>query len=57
MLFFVPSVIAVVLLMTLPWSNRIGLLCSYYVVNFGGAPSWAMIVSWVTVTTSGHTKV
>ncbi|KAL8650599.1 MAG: hypothetical protein Q9226_005076 [Calogaya cf. arnoldii] len=54
--FFVPSVLAVVLLMALPWDNRIGLLCAFYVLNFGGAPSWVMVVSWVAVTTSGHTK-
>ncbi|KAH8773718.1 MFS general substrate transporter [Diaporthe sp. PMI_573] len=54
--FFVPSVIAVVLLMSLPWGNRVGLLCAYYLMNFGGAPSWAIIVGWVAVTSSGHTK-
>ncbi|KAK2608167.1 hypothetical protein N8I77_006794 [Diaporthe amygdali] len=54
--FFVPSVLAVVLLMSLPWSNRLGLLCAYYVMCFGGAPSWAMIVGWVAITSSGHTK-
>ncbi|QRW18904.1 major facilitator superfamily transporter [Rhizoctonia solani] len=54
--FFVPSVLAVILLITLPWHNRIGLLCAYYVLNFGGAPSFVMVLSWVTVTTSGHTK-
>ena len=43
--------------MTLPWANNVGLLCSYYVLNFGGAPSWAIVLSWVAVTTSGHTKV
>ncbi|KAK7998474.1 hypothetical protein PG989_006514 [Apiospora arundinis] len=55
-LFFAPSVLSVILLMTLPWGNRVGLLCAYYLNNFGGAPSWAMVVSWVAVTTSGHTK-
>ncbi|CAE6411066.1 unnamed protein product [Rhizoctonia solani] len=54
--FFIPSVLAVTLLITLPWHNRIGLLCAYYVLNFGGAPSFVMVLSWVTVTTSGHTK-
>ncbi|CAE7157781.1 unnamed protein product [Rhizoctonia solani] len=54
--FFLPSILAVILLMTLPWSNRVGLLCAYYVLNFGGAPSFVMVLSWVTVTTSGHTK-
>ncbi len=52
-----PSVLSVVLLMSLPWSNKIGLLCAYYMNNFGGAPSFAMVVSWVVITTSGHTKV
>ncbi|KAK8091377.1 MFS general substrate transporter [Apiospora kogelbergensis] len=55
-LFFGPSVLGVILLMALPWGNRVGLLCSYYVLNVGGAPSWVMVVSWVAVTTSGHTK-
>ncbi|CAE6506910.1 unnamed protein product [Rhizoctonia solani] len=54
--FFIPSVLAAILLITLPWHNRIGLLCAYYVLNFGGAPSFVMVLSWVTVTTSGHTK-
>jgi hypothetical protein len=43
--------------MTLPWSNRVGLLIAFYLFSFGGAPSWAMVVSWVAVTTSGHSKV
>ncbi|KAI0137045.1 MFS general substrate transporter [Xylariales sp. AK1849] len=54
--FFVPSVLSVLLLMCLPWTNRIGLLCAYYLMNFGGAPSFAMVISWVAVTSSGHTK-
>lgn len=57
MLFFLPSILSVILLMTLPWDNKVGLICAYYVLNFGGAPSWVMIVSWVTVTSAGHTKV
>ncbi|KUI67325.1 putative transporter PB1C11.03 [Cytospora mali] len=55
-LFFIPSVLAVCLFMALPWSNSAGLLSGFYLLNFGGAPSWAMVVGWVTVTTSGHTK-
>ncbi|KAI1073953.1 MFS general substrate transporter [Whalleya microplaca] len=54
--FFMPSVLAAILLMTLPWSDRVGLLCAYYLINFGGAPSWGIVASWVAVTTSGHTK-
>lgn len=56
MLFFVPSVLAVCLFLALPWSNSAGLLCAYYILNFGGAPSWAIVAGWVAVTTSGHTK-
>ncbi|KUI53337.1 hypothetical protein VP1G_00812 [Cytospora mali] len=53
---FIPSVLAVCLFMALPWSNSAGLLSGFYLLNFGGAPSWAIVVGWVTVTTSGHTK-
>ena len=52
-----PSVLSVVLLMFLPWSKKVGLLCAFYVNHFSGAPSYAIAVSWVAVTTSGHTKV
>ncbi|KAB5593649.1 MFS general substrate transporter [Ceratobasidium theobromae] len=37
-------------------SYYLGLLCSYYLLNFGAAPSFVMVISWVAVTTSGHTK-
>jgi len=55
-LFFMPSILAVILLMALPFSNRIGLLSSIYVLNFGGAPSFVFVVGWVTSTSAGHTK-
>ncbi|KAF8609182.1 MFS general substrate transporter [Ceratobasidium sp. AG-I] len=54
--FFFPSILGAILLMTLPWSNHVGLLCSYYVLNVGGAASFVMALAWVTVTTAGHTK-
>lgn len=55
MMFFLPTLVAVILLMTL--HNNIGKLCAFYFVNFGGAPSFALVVGWVACTTSGHTKV
>ena len=54
--FFLPSILGAILLITIPWGNRVGLLCAFYVLNFGGAPSFVMCLSWVTVTTAGHTK-
>lgn len=55
MIFFLPSLIAAILLMTL--NNKIGKLCAFYFYGFGGAPSFVMVMSWVTSTTAGHTKV
>jgi len=55
MIFFLPSLISAILLMTL--HNKTGKLVSYYFYGFGGAPSFAFVVSWVTSTTAGHTKV
>lgn len=55
-LWFMPSVLAAILLMTLPFSNRVGLLSAFYVLGFGGAPSFVFVVSWVTSTVAGHTK-
>ncbi|KZV92689.1 MFS general substrate transporter [Exidia glandulosa HHB12029] len=55
-LFFMPSVLAAILLMTLPFSNRVGLLSAFYVLGFGGAPSFVFVVSWVASTSAGHTK-
>lgn len=54
--FLVPSILGAILLMTIPWHNRVGLLCAYYVLNLGGAPAFVMCLGWVTVTTAGHTK-
>ncbi|QRV90865.1 major facilitator superfamily transporter [Ceratobasidium sp. AG-Ba] len=54
--FLFPSILGAILLMTIPWGNRVGLLCAYYVLNLGGAPAFVMCLGWVTVTTAGHTK-
>ncbi|KAG9082211.1 hypothetical protein FS749_007035 [Ceratobasidium sp. UAMH 11750] len=54
--FFLPSILGAVLLITIPWHNRVGLLCAYYVLNFGGGAGFVMCLGWVAVTTAGHTK-
>ncbi|EJD36466.1 MFS general substrate transporter [Auricularia subglabra TFB-10046 SS5] len=55
-LFFMPSVLSAILLMTLPFHNKVGLLSSFYVMSFGGAPSFVFVVTWVASTCAGHTK-
>ncbi|KAH7096651.1 MFS general substrate transporter [Auriculariales sp. MPI-PUGE-AT-0066] len=54
MIFFVPSLLAAILEITL--TNKIGKLVAFYFYGFGGAPSFAFVMSWVTSTTAGHTK-
>jgi len=54
--FFLPSIVGAVLLITLPWHNRNGLLVAYYILNLGGTASFVMVLSWVTSTNAGHTK-
>ncbi|KAH8896144.1 MFS general substrate transporter [Thozetella sp. PMI_491] len=52
----IPAIIATVLLMTLPWDNRVGLVISFYLYTLGTAAPWAVVMGWATVTTAGHTK-
>ncbi|TFK49089.1 MFS general substrate transporter [Heliocybe sulcata] len=54
--FWMPSILAALLELCLPSSNKAGLLAGIYLLNFGGAPGFIMILSWVTATVSGHTK-
>jgi len=53
---YIPSFLAAGLLIGLPSENRIGLLCSFYLLQFGANPANMMSLSWVTATVSGHTK-
>jgi len=53
---FVPSIVGAILLITLSFHHRTGLLLAYYVLNLGGAPGFVMVLSWVTSTSAGHTK-
>ncbi|PVF93085.1 MFS general substrate transporter [Serendipita vermifera] len=51
---YVPSIISVLLMITLP-NTRVGLLVSYYFLIAYSAAG-ALSLSWITTTTSGHTK-
>jgi len=53
---WIPSIIADILSLTLPISNKGGLLAAIYLLNFGGAPAFIMCLSWVTSSVAGHTK-
>ncbi|EJD04860.1 MFS general substrate transporter [Fomitiporia mediterranea MF3/22] len=53
--YYIPTVIGSILVSTLPWSDKVGLLISEYIVGFGGVGA-PLGYSWVTQTTAGHTK-
>ncbi|KAJ6530075.1 major facilitator superfamily domain-containing protein [Mycena vulgaris] len=50
-----PAILAVFLVNLLPWSNKIGLLFSVWVTGIG-APSFVLVLSWLSSVTAGHTK-
>lgn len=52
---FVPSILGCILLIALPFSNRIGLLFSYWLTIWAISP-YPVFLSWVAISTSGHTK-
>ncbi|EIN07050.1 MFS general substrate transporter [Punctularia strigosozonata HHB-11173 SS5] len=54
-LFFVPAILGAILVNTLPSHNRVGLLFSYWISITEIVP-FVIILSWVTLTTAGHTK-
>lgn len=54
---YIPSIISAGLLLGLPDGvNRIGLLVSFYGLQLGCTPAVVLSLSWITTTTSGHTK-
>jgi len=50
-----PEVLGAVLIISLPWSNKIGLLFSLWVTGVG-TTGFAISLSWLTSVTAGHTK-
>jgi MFS family permease len=52
---YIPCIIAAILLIALP-NNRLGLLISFYALQLGCTPAVVLSLSWISTTTSGHTK-
>ncbi|PVF93087.1 MFS general substrate transporter [Serendipita vermifera] len=55
---YIPSIIAIILLIALP-NTRVGLLISFIFLRmslFSYSPAIVLSLSWITTTTSGHTK-
>ncbi|KAF8603605.1 MFS general substrate transporter [Ceratobasidium sp. AG-I] len=53
--YMVSDVLAAILVTTLPWSNKIGLLISVYLTDIG-TTGYVLALAWVTSSTAGHTK-
>jgi len=52
---YVPAIIGTILVATLPGTNKVGLLFCYWVSIWGVIP-FVIFLSWVGMSTSGHTK-
>jgi len=52
---FIPSIVGCILLIALPSHNKIGLLFSYWLTIWAISP-FVVFLSWVGMSTSGHTK-
>ncbi|KAJ7850421.1 MFS general substrate transporter [Mycena olivaceomarginata] len=55
-IFFLPNILAALIQIFLPYSNKIGHLTAIYILNMGGSTAFVMMISWVTSATAGHTK-
>ncbi|KDN41216.1 hypothetical protein RSAG8_07630, partial [Rhizoctonia solani AG-8 WAC10335] len=53
--YMVSDVLSAILVTTLPWSNKIGLLISIYLTDIG-TTGYVLGLAWVTSSTAGHTK-
>ncbi|KIJ61701.1 hypothetical protein HYDPIDRAFT_115502, partial [Hydnomerulius pinastri MD-312] len=54
-IYFVPSLVGVLMIEFLPWSNQIGLLFGIWLVDIG-ITGFVLSLSWLTNVTAGHTK-
>ncbi|KZT19109.1 MFS general substrate transporter [Neolentinus lepideus HHB14362 ss-1] len=53
--YFLPNLLGVILLNTLPWSDKVGLLFSQWLTGVG-TTGFVLSLSWLSSTTAGHTK-
>ncbi|KAL4077287.1 major facilitator superfamily domain-containing protein [Scleroderma yunnanense] len=54
-LMYIPAIVGTILVSTLPFTDKVGLLFSYWICIFAIAP-FTIFLGWVTSITSGHTK-
>ncbi|KAK1765153.1 major facilitator superfamily domain-containing protein [Phialemonium atrogriseum] len=52
---YVPPIVSCILLITLPWSNRWGLLTAIWIRATGGIP-YSVVMVWAANCSAGHTK-
>ncbi|EGG12077.1 uncharacterized protein MELLADRAFT_102001 [Melampsora larici-populina 98AG31] len=52
---YLPSILGAILVITLPWNNRIGLLASIFLASLSSTP-FVISLGWINSTTAGHTK-
>ncbi|CAE6466729.1 unnamed protein product [Rhizoctonia solani] len=53
--YMISDVLSAILVTTLPWSNKVGLLISVYLTDIG-TTGYVLGLGWVTSSTAGHTK-
>ncbi|ELU37196.1 membrane transporter [Rhizoctonia solani AG-1 IA] len=53
--YMLSDVLSAILVTTLPWSNKVGLLISIYLTDIG-TTGYVLGLAWVTSSTAGHTK-
>ncbi|EPQ50460.1 hypothetical protein GLOTRDRAFT_133840 [Gloeophyllum trabeum ATCC 11539] len=53
--YFLPSLLGVILISTLPWSDKIGLLFAQWLSGIS-VTGFVMSLSWLSSVTAGHTK-
>ncbi|KAF8637407.1 hypothetical protein AX17_002902 [Amanita inopinata Kibby_2008] len=54
-LMYIPAILGAILVNTLPFKNKIGLLFSYWLNIFGITP-FVIVLGWIGSITAGHTK-
>jgi len=54
-IYFVPNVVGVIIVNTLPWSDSVGLLFGVYLTGVG-TTGFVLSLSWLSSVTAGHTK-
>ncbi|GAW03134.1 MFS general substrate transporter [Lentinula edodes] len=53
--YFIPNVVGVIVINTLPWSDKVGLLFGQWLTGVG-TTGFVLSLSWLSSVTAGHTK-